>query len=428
MNEIFDLSSEIIDSGSNPQNKPFNRITNKLSELTSEFAVIESFSHCIFLKTDAGFVMFDASSQATGTAVVEEFRRWSKERIDTMVYTHGHIDHIGGSGYFVEDAAARRLEAPKVVAHANVAARMERYQYTQGYNVLINERQFGAFRNRGYAMTDKGPHLPDNAAWPTQVYSDELAINVGGKDMTFFHGYGETDDHTWAWLPDTKTICAGDFFVWNFPNCGNPQKVQRYPREWAFQLRKMMSMKPEFFFPAHGLAIQGEARIQKVLEITASTLEKIVKETVEMMNMGAKLNDIVHTVKVDPTILEFPWMRPFYDEPEFVVNNIWRYYGGWYQGEPDKLKPSPTASLANEITDLVGSIDTIILRAEQLADDKDFRLACHLIEIAVNSQPDNLKAHESRANIYQSRRDSETSLMAKGIFSYEANASKDKLS
>ncbi|GIR36218.1 MAG: hypothetical protein CM15mP49_16030 [Actinomycetota bacterium] len=46
------------------------------------------------------------------------------------------------------------------------------------------------------------------------------------------------------------------------------------------------------------------------------------------MNDGYQLNDIVHMVKVDQEMLGLPWLQPLYDEPEFVVRNIWRMYGG----------------------------------------------------------------------------------------------------
>ncbi|MFT7288024.1 MAG: glyoxylase-like metal-dependent hydrolase (beta-lactamase superfamily II) [Halieaceae bacterium] len=71
------------------------------------------------------------------------------------------------------------------------------------------------------------------------------------------HALGETDDHTWAWIPATRTICAGDFFIWNFPNAGNPQKAQRFPPERAQALRKMAKMGAEYFLPAPGPTLCG---------------------------------------------------------------------------------------------------------------------------------------------------------------------------
>ena len=65
-------------------------------------------------------------------------------------------------------------------------------------------------------------------------------------------------------------------------------------------------------------------------------------------------------------------------------------------------------------------------RAEQIASTRDLRLACHLVELAALAAPDDKAIHAIRAAIYQQRRDSETSLMAKGIFGYAAGESAAK--
>ena len=56
------------------------------------------------------------------------------------------------------------------------------------------------------------------------------------------------------------------------------------------------------------------------------------------MNAGAALDEIVASVAVDPDVLELPYLRPLYDEPEFVIRNIWRLYGGWWDGKPSHLE------------------------------------------------------------------------------------------
>ena len=163
-----------------------------------------------------------------------------------------------------------------------------------------------------------------------------------------------------------------------------------------------------------------------MLTSVAEALESLVSQTLTMMNEGAGLNDIVHSVSVPGSALSQPWMAPVYDEPEFVVQNIWRLYGGWYDGNPAHLKPVEERKLAAELAQLSGGATALAERGLALM-ETDIRLACHLVELAAQAQPDLVAVHAIRAQVYQHRRSQETSLMAKGIFGAAANASKAKL-
>ena len=426
MADLLEMSSAIIDGRRSADDVgPINRINHELSLIADGVAMVEAFSHCIVFDSDDGLLTFDTSGPAGGARVVAEIRRWRSDRFNTIVYTHGHVDHVGGCGAFIEDAQASGSPRPKVVGHANVAHRFERYDLTNGYNQIINERQFGQFRRRGYEIAGAGRFLPQSSPAPSVTYQDQLSLEVGGLQVELIHAKGETDDHTWAWLPAHRAICAGDFFIWNFPNAGNPQKVQRYPAEWAAAMRAMADQGAELFLPAHGLPISGAARIRQVLTEVAEALEHLVRETLAQMNQGARLNDILHSVSIDPAVLEKPYLRPMYDEPEFVVRNIWRLYGGWYDGNPANLKPARDVTLARELASLAGGALVLAERALALV-PQDIRLACHLVELAVLAEPEDSRAHQIRAEVYQARRSQETSLMAKGIFGFAANESLNK--
>lgn len=426
MADLLAMSSAVIDGAEGAAAVgPINRINFELSEIGQGVAMVEAFSHSILFETDDGLVAFDTSNPMGGSRVVEEIRRWTKDRFNTIVYTHGHVDHVGGCGAFIADAADAKQPRPCVCGHINVARRFDRYNFTNGYNHLINERQFGQFRRAGYDISSEAQFLPASSPKPDKTYAESMALDVGGLAVELHHARGETDDHTWAWIPKHKAICAGDFFIWNFPNAGNPQKVQRYPREWAAALREMAAKNAELFLPAHGLPIAGAARIKRVLTEVADALDLLVNETVALMNQGARLNDIIHTVKIDATTLQKPYLRPLYDEPEFVVRNIWRLYGGWHDGNPANLKPAKENALAAELATLAGGARKIAQRARELA-DTDPRVACHLAEFAALAAPDDTQVHALRAEVFQRRRDSETSLMAKGIFGSAANESTRK--
>ena len=417
-----ELSSRLLDGGE--MDERVNRVTEQVTELADGISVVESFSHVVSFATDDGLVCFDTSLHNKGDAVVDSLRQWSDAPVHSLVYTHGHVDHVGGSGAFAAEAAARGNPTPNVVGHEAVAPRFRRYQLTDGYNRDINLRQFGGVsRRQGLSLGDGPKFLPESVLWPTTEFTDTLMSRIGGVDFEFHHAKGETDDHLWGWIPEYKAICPGDLVTWVFPNCGNPQKVQRYPLEWAQALRKMISFDAEWLLPAHGLAVQGTERVNRLLGDLADALELLTRETLEMMNNGEPLDAIVHSITVPGDLLSRPWMQPVYDEPEFVVRNLWRLYGGWWDKNPANLKPAPESAFAAEMAGLAGGSDALTARAQELAATGDLRLACQLIELAVQAEPESRKAHGARAEIYQARRDVEFSLMAKGIFAGAAKES-----
>ena len=428
MDNLLEISRSVIDEEkTTAEVGPMNRINHQLSVIADGVAMVEAFSHCILFETDDGLLAFDSSGPQGGGRVVEAVRGWRPDRFHTLVYTHGHIDHVGGSGAFMADAESRGHPAPAVAGHENVSRRFDRYNRTSGYNMVINRRQFGQFSRRGYSLNDSDRLLPESAVRPGITYADELCLEVGGLAVELTHAKGETDDHTWSWIPAHKAICAGDFFIWCFPNAGNPQKVQRYPLEWAAAMRDMADQGAELFLPAHGLPIDGRERIRGVLTHVAEALEFLVKETVDAMNQGARLNEIVHEVKIAPEVLAKPYLQPIYDEPEFIVRNIWRLYGGWYDGNPAHLKPAEESALARELASLAGGAEKLAGRGQALMSE-DPRLACHLVEMAVQADPENRTLHGIRAEVYQHRRGLESSLMAKGIFGAAANESLSRAS
>jgi glyoxylase-like metal-dependent hydrolase (beta-lactamase superfamily II) len=420
---LVTYANDVIDAGRT--DAPTNRISNELSVLADDLAIVESFSHSWIVRTAAGLVVFDASGGHTGGRVVEAIRRWSTDPVHTIVYTHGHVDHVGGAGAFLADAAERGHRRPRVVAHANVAPRFARYRATSGYNVAINRRQFapGQRRRQDFGLVQNESFLPDTTPSPDVEFVSELRIEVGGESFVLRHDRGETDDHAWTEWEGRGTLFVGDMLIWNFPNCGNPQKVLRYPAEWAVALRRMLALAPSLIAPAHGLPVSETHRADRVLGTTADALEMLVAGVVELLNADATLDDAIHTVTVPAEMLALPWLRPFYDEPEFVVRNIWRTYGGWWDGNPARLLPARQRDVAAEVVGLAGGTAPVVARALALCDAGDLRLSCELIEMAAQAAVDDPDVHDARVRIYATRRAQAMSLMAKGIFEAAVNES-----
>lgn len=413
--ELLEFANQVVDT--EQVQGPVNRITHELTEVGDRLAVVESFSHVWAVRTGEGLVLFDASGEHNGPKVLQALRRWSNDPVHTIVYTHGHMDHVGGAHAFVTEAVEKGHPRPRFVGHENVARRLARYKLTNGYNLAINRRQFAPGRKiSGYALGQDEHFVHPGTPDPDVEFTSELSLTVGDDTFVLRHDRGETDDHAWTEWAGHDTLFVGDFLIWNFPNCGNPAKVLRYPAEWAAAMRRMLTHRPELVAPAHGLPVQSLRRAERVLTSVAEALEHLVGSVIELLNVDAPLDEVLHTVKVPDDVISLPWLRPFYDEPEFVVRNIYRTYGGWWDGNPAKLLPAREATVAAEVVALTGGTAPLVARAQALAAEGDLRTACELIELAVKGAPTDRDAHAARAAIYAQRRMAASSLMAKGIF------------
>ncbi|MGW3348072.1 alkyl sulfatase dimerization domain-containing protein [Nonomuraea rubra] len=367
------------------------------------------FGNVITFETGGELLLFDTSSPFSAARLHEDVRKWTRAPLTTAFYSHGHIDHVFGTAPFEEEG--RRAT---IYAHKAVVDRFERYLLTNGYNSVINQRQFQA------------PNLrwPDSYRHPDVTYTDTLTVRRGDLTFDLVHAKGETDDATIGYVPEHRLLLPGDLFIWVTPNCGNPQKVQRYPREWVHALRLMAAMDAEIMLPSHGAPIFGRDRIRQALLETAEWLDSLVTQTLELLNAGARLDEIVHSVRPPEHLSDRPYLRARYDEPEFVVRNLWRLYGGWYDGNPANLKPAPEAVLAKSVAELAGGPAALADAALRALSGGDERLAGHLAELAALAAPDDAGVHRVRAQVFSARAAGELSLMAKGVFTWAAEESK----
>ncbi|MGW0203482.1 alkyl sulfatase dimerization domain-containing protein [Nonomuraea sp. NPDC003201] len=369
------------------------------------------FGNVTAFETEGELVLFDTSSAFSAAKLHEDVRAWTRAPLTTAFYSHGHVDHVFGTGPF-EESGPRAA----IYAHKAVVDRFERYVLTNGYNSVINQRQFQA----------AGLQWPTGYRRPDVTYTDALTVRRGGLTFDLVHAKGETDDGTIGYVREHKLLLPGDLFLWVTPNCGNPQKAQRYPREWVHALHRMAAMDAEIMLPGHGAPIFGRDRIRQALLETAEWLESLITQTLELLNAGARLDEIVHSVKAPEHLADRPYLRARYDEPEFVVRNLWRLYGGWYDGNPAHLKPAPEAVLAKSVAELAGGAQALADAALKALSEGDERLAGHLAEMAALAAPDDAGVHRVRAEVFSTRAAGELSLMAKGIFAWAAAESRKR--
>ncbi|WP_435551708.1 alkyl sulfatase dimerization domain-containing protein [Natrinema sp. CGMCC1.2065] len=388
---------------------------SEVNEVAKRTYHCSGFSDVTAFETAEGLLLVDTGLADESEVFADLLRQHTDAPVHTAIYTHGHLDHAFGLDAYLLDGQ----DDPEVIAHQAMPARFDRYKQTVGHNEAINNRQFGGTASARNDEVDESrfgwPEHP-----PTTLYRDDLTVEVGDVTFEIHHGKGETDDHSWLYCPDRDVLCTGDFFISVAPNAGNPQKVQRYPWAWADTLEEMAGKNAATLCPGHGAPIVDDAsEIRRRLLSGAEYLDTIVEQALDALNDGSPPHvDIVH--EVDLPNPEEPWLDEVYDNGEFIVRNVLRYYGGWWSGRPSELKPATREGLAEELTNLIGDAEQVAIRASNLAEAGDHRLAGHLADFALESAPDNDVVQANVTEVYEQRAETETDLMAQNIYSAAA--------
>ncbi len=76
-----------------------------LAEVADGVAFVPSFANVSAIGTDDGLVLVDTGSAFVATEVHDTLRRWSPSRLNTAIYSHGHIDHVFGVPVWAAESA-----------------------------------------------------------------------------------------------------------------------------------------------------------------------------------------------------------------------------------------------------------------------------------------------------------------------------------
>ncbi len=395
---------------------PVHMFYSGSTELMDNILGIKGIAGHYTIDTGDGLVMIDAGSQLDTDTTYSEIKKWRPNTpVKAAIFTHHHVDHIFSVKHFDEENEKMGIPKPIVYGHELMPDHFNRYVKTNDWNTAINRRQF--------AIDVEHFKWPTEYRYPDVVYKNNISFKYGDLTFNLQHARGETDDHTWIYIPEKKIIAPGDLFIWAVPNGGNPQKVQRYISDWADSLDEMLKLDCEIFLPGHGFPIFGKERITKALETTSSFLRSIEDQTIKLMNQGKSLNQVLHEVQIPNELMKLPWLTPIYDDPQFLIRMIWRRYGGWWDGEYDRLFPAPRKDEALVWVELSGGIDNIISKALENLNNGDLRVAALLIETAYHADNNNKKMHVARSKIYREFSLKQPSSMGRNILNHASMAS-----
>lgn len=325
--------------------------------------------------TDAGLVQVDSGMNIDrGSEMIAAVREVNDDPVYAIVYSHGHIAYNEGLPAWLEHAASRGDPVPRVIGHENVLARYARYRETLGFQERCNEIQ------NGFEPGSLAGFFSERFD-PTETHRDGMDLVGGSRRVQLLHAPAETDDATGVWLPDDGILYGGGATIGGFPNIGSPLRTPRDPRRWADTLDKYLSLGAELLIREYGPEIRGADDVELVLSTTRDVLRFLRQETLDRLNRGMLIGDIVHDIDVPAALLDYPWLAQTYGCCEYVIRDTYRLETGWWDLDAAHLHPAPPDAVAAEIAAVITDTDTVIERARELHNAGDDQMALHVIDL-----------------------------------------------
>ena len=284
--------------------QPFHP-TNELAEVADGTAEITSFANvAAFTHRRRPGASSTRAAPSPLRWCTRRIRAWTRQRLDTAVFTHGHIDHVFGVELFDEEAHANGWRAAAWSAHEAIDRPL---RPLHAHRRLQRGHQPAAVPAPGAAVADRLPlarrDLPRPRSTSTSAASASSCTTPAARPTTT-PGSG---------CRSARSLCTGDLFIWASPNCGNPQKVQRYAaRLGASPCATMADLDAELLLPGHGLPIVGaDARAAGAHRHRRAARHRSHDQTLALMNEGAPpRRDRAHRAGARPHLLDRPYLQP----------------------------------------------------------------------------------------------------------------------
>jgi glyoxylase-like metal-dependent hydrolase (beta-lactamase superfamily II) len=348
--------------------------------------------------TDDGVVVIDPGNFRACAMIRDRLAAESCGPVRYLIYTHAHMDHLGGAGAFADDN-------PEIIAHDNAIPRLERYGRTAGYIRRINSIQF-------HFDIPPRRYTP---VFPTVTYRDEYRFQLGGRAFELFHGKGETDDHTLVWVPELRAVFCGDLLEASFPNLGNPFKVMRYAPEWADALERALALDPDFAVGGDAVLVTRD-KIREVFSDNIELLRFLEEAVVSAANEGKSLEQMQEEIQLPTHLASSPNLQQAYSRREFAIYNVWKRYCGYFDFTPSGLLPRPRREISGVVRDLIGDDEAILARAAGLVAEGQMQLALETLDIILKTDYESVPARRLRRQVLDRLAETDTCMMSRNVW------------
>ena len=368
-----------------------------------------------FIKGKTGWIVIDPlTAKETARAALDFINEKVGQRpVVAVIYSHSHGDHFGGVRGVIDEKDVKSGKV-KVIApvgfmqHAvaeNVYAgnAMTRRMFYQ-YGVLLPRSPYGHV-DQSIGKNTAAGNLGLIA--PNVIIKDDFkAMTVDGVRMEFQNTPGtEAPSEMNTWFPDMNAFWAAENITGTVHNIYTLRGAAvRDPLKWSKNINESLyryGQKAEVMFASHSWPRWGNDRIQEVMRTQRDVYANLNNQVLFYANQGVTINEIQNVYKL-PGSLEQNWAAHSYHGSEAhnsraVINK----YLGYWDANPATLTPLSPRDSAPLYVEMMGGSDKIMSKGQDLYDQGKYLLAVEILNKLVFAEPENQKAKDLLADVYE---------------------------
>lgn len=343
-------------------------------KITDTIYMVKDISNLYLVKTDDGDILINAGFMGSAERNRKLLAPLRSGPLHAIFLTQAHADHFGGVPPLKESDT-------KIVAQESFAETQSFFEVLKPYLGSRSGKLWGGTIKR---RSDPVPHIV-----PDITFEKRIDLNYGGRRLeAIATPGGEAPDAMVVWLPDDRTVFTGNLFGPVFMSVPNFNTVRgdkpRLASRFLESLDTVRKLGAELLITGHGEPIRGKVKIQTDLDKLYDAVSYLRDETIAGMNAGKD----VHTLMREITLPEHLRLGEFHGKVNWAVKSIWHELSGWFMYDSTtSLYGVPRDSVHNDLAELAGGAHALATRARQKVNNGAPLEALHLLDIALDSEP-----------------------------------------
>jgi alkyl sulfatase BDS1-like metallo-beta-lactamase superfamily hydrolase len=339
-------------------------------------------ANTILIRTDDGNVVVDPGMNPKRAREVREaLTEVAPGPTRAVVYTHSHIDHVGGASVWV-DQGTEVWATERFVEHffkqygrfQQVEARRGARQ--MGWHVDEDDLPCSALGRR-VAIEET---LKAGVRMPTRTFTGRASFEVGGVEIELVEAHGETHDQLFVWLPELSVLMPGDNYYLTFPNLYTIRGTSPRPVDaWIDSIDRMRRLAPAHLVPSHTVPVSGRDEVAQALTHYRDGIQWVRDQVVRGANAGQSVDVIAASAGLPEALADVRSLVELYGQVDWSARAIYTNELGWFDGRPEALYPLPPTDRARRTVEMMGGEEAVLREARSARDDGDPRWSVHLL-------------------------------------------------